>query len=122
MNDPVYAINEALCIECGQCRRYCPLAGAIVIDERYQHVVIEDKCSGCGLCEAFCPVPGAIVVKPRESKTTRERLKILRRVVWRGTWSYHEHPLMGAVTHAARQHLRAYRRSERQQRYAFASR
>lgn len=110
-----YAINESLCVECGQCRRFCPVKGAIIIDERYQHVVLADSCTGCGICEAFCPVPGALF---QMMETSPKPLKILRRVIWRRKWGFHNHPLMGAITLRARAALQNARRQER---YQFAT-
>lgn len=100
-----YAINENLCVECGQCRRFCPIKGAIIINADYQHTVVTDLCSGCGLCEAFCPVPDALF-QLDATKVERSSLKLLRRVVWRRKWRFHNHPLMGAVTLRARSALR----------------
>jgi MinD superfamily P-loop ATPase len=113
MLDTAYTIDEKSCIECGQCRRYCPVAGAIIINNDYQHAVVADLCSGCGLCEAFCPVPGALVRHTRPQALAAERLKSLRRVIWRGRWRYHQHPLMGWVTLKARQQLQSFKRAER---------
>lgn len=109
---PVLMIDSAECVECGQCRRFCPLPGAIIINQEYQHEIIS-PCTGCGLCVAFCPVPNAIKVRTAHQPLNiqRGRLKLLRRVVWRSTWYYHSHPLMGPLTLKARLTLRrqAYR-------------
>jgi Na+-translocating ferredoxin:NAD+ oxidoreductase RNF subunit RnfB len=110
-----YAIDEKLCVECGQCRRFCPIKDAIIINADYQHTVVADLCSGCGLCEAFCPVPGALFQPAVPTQADRKPLKILRRVVWRHKWGFHNHPLMGEVTLRARQVLRAARQQERLQ-------
>jgi Pyruvate/2-oxoacid:ferredoxin oxidoreductase delta subunit len=112
-----YAIDEANCIECGQCRRYCPVAGAIIINEQYQHTVVTDICTGCGICEAFCPVPNTLykVEKPIPESVPcpDDYLEALRRVVWRGRWRYHEHPVMHPLTYEARGKLRVYNRIRR---------
>lgn len=127
MTEIVFAINEDSCIECGQCRRYCPIAGAIIIDERYQHLVVADICTGCGLCEAFCPVPNtlhrvarkideSIVSAPKSAPKSQagDYLTVLRRVVWRGRWRYHDHPVMRPITADAHNRLREFHRSRRQ--------
>ena len=128
MPDFVFAINEDSCIECGQCRRYCPIAGAIIIDDRYQHRVVADVCTGCGLCEAFCPVPNTLhkvarksdqkiaekVAGGASSQQAVDYLTVLRRVVWRGRWRYHDHPVMRPITAEARSRLREFHRSHRQ--------
>ena len=106
-----YSIDENLCVECGQCRRFCPIQGAIQIDMRYQHVILNDLCSGCGICEAFCPVPGAIVSAGQAHAVKNKRyLTVLRQVVWRSRWLYHQHPLMGPLTLNARRQLAQERR------------
>lgn len=101
-----FAINSDLCVECGQCRRYCPLKGAIIINQDYQHTIVADMCSGCGVCEAFCPVPGALFSKSEEQAD--DYLKTLKRVIWRGTWHYHDHPVMGPITADARTELQQF--------------
>jgi MinD superfamily P-loop ATPase len=114
MPDYVYAIQEETCIECGQCRRFCPIPNAIIIDKaQYQHIVMADVCTGCGLCEAFCPVPETLVKIPLKQAQADERLKALRRTVWRGQWSYHDHPVMGPLTSQAREAFRAINRANR---------
>jgi Pyruvate/2-oxoacid:ferredoxin oxidoreductase delta subunit len=107
-----YTIDQALCVGCGQCRRYCPIKRVITINADYQHVIVSDSCSGCGLCDAFCPVPGALVQMAAE-QVDRKRLKLLRRVVWRGKWQYHQHPLMSRLTLQARNLLRLSRQNQR---------
>jgi Pyruvate/2-oxoacid:ferredoxin oxidoreductase delta subunit len=114
-----YSIHELLCVECGQCRRFCPVAGAIRIDERYQHVIVQDVCSGCGICEAFCPVPGALV--RQNALPNARKLITLRRVVWRKQWQYHHHPLMGKITGRARWVLQTFHQLERASGYPAAS-
>src|SRR5690242_12190171 len=103
MNEYLYTIDEAKCIECGQCRRYCPIPGAIIIDARYQHVVVADLCTACGICEAFCPVPETLVKvtrlpSPAQVIQSAEYMAALRRVVWRRQWRYHTHPVMQPIT------------------------
>ncbi len=114
MPDLVYAIDELTCIECGSCRRYCPVPGAIIISAAYQHTILADICTGCGICEAFCPVPNTIfpVLNQQpyylELAQTQavERLRARRRIVWRDKWRFAEHPVMGEITLAARRRLR----------------
>jgi MinD superfamily P-loop ATPase len=116
MPDYVYTINEDACVECGQCRRYCPIPNAIIIDENYQHTVVADVCTGCGVCEAFCPVPNTLVKTPLAQAQSAERIKALRETIWRTHWQYHEHPVMGPLTQEARQQLSAFIRAARQAR------
>jgi MinD superfamily P-loop ATPase len=102
----VYAINEDSCIECGTCRRYCPVPNAIIIDEDYQHTIQPDVCTGCGLCEPFCPVPETIFKISQAAAQSAARLKSTRRVVWRKKWHYQDHPVMGPITLTAMDELR----------------
>ena len=118
MKNAVFAINENTCIECGQCRRYCPIAGAIIIDEHYQHTVVADICTGCGVCEAFCPVPNTLYRVDDGPQQAAERLAVLRETVWRGQWGYHRHPVMGPLTMFARHKLSESNRAIRARRRA----
>lgn len=117
MPELVFAIDENTCVECGNCRRYCPVPGAIIISLEYQHTILADVCTGCGICEAFCPVPGTIFPIWQESPTVLpamdagqaqavERLKARRRVIWRDRWHFSSHPIMNPITLAARRRLR----------------
>src|SRR6266849_3757726 len=113
MNQYAFAINEMTCIECGQCRRYCPIPGAIVINDEYQHTIVADVCTGCGICEAFCPVPDTLYKVGRSSSSAVEAqaptyLTALRRVVWRRRWRYHTHPIMQPLTLEARSTVREF--------------
>jgi Pyruvate/2-oxoacid:ferredoxin oxidoreductase delta subunit len=120
MADFVYAIDEKTCIECGQCRRYCPIPGAIIINSDYQHTVVADLCTGCGICAAFCPIPNVLFrVAKQQSDAVLEPLSgeflaALRRVVWRSRWQYHEHPVMKPVTGQAREELKSFLYAYRQ--------
>ncbi|NLV30007.1 MAG: 4Fe-4S binding protein [Acidobacteria bacterium] len=49
-----FAIDNALCIGCGICRKECP-QGAIVGERKQAHYIIEDRCIGCGACVPVCP-------------------------------------------------------------------
>lgn len=113
------------CVECGQCRRFCPLLGAIIINDDYQHEIVSDACSGCGLCVAFCPVPGAIKLTDIADPVILhpKRLKLLRQVVWRSKWLLHHHPLMGPLTLKARIKLRmaAFKHRQLHSQPAFAA-
>ena len=122
MTDFVFAIDEKTCIECGRCRRYCPIPGAIVINSNYQHTIVADLCTDCGICEAFCPIPNVIfrveknAVSPEQIKppTSGEFLMALRRVVWRSKWNYHDNPVMKPIAAEAREQLKAFLQSYRQ--------
>jgi Pyruvate/2-oxoacid:ferredoxin oxidoreductase delta subunit len=122
---PAFTIDSNNCVECGQCRRFCPLKGAIIINDDYQHEIVSDACSGCGLCVAFCPVPGAIKLTGITDPVILhpQRLKLLRRVVWRSKWLFHDHRLMGPLTLKARIKLRtaAFKRRQSHGQPAFAA-
>ena len=122
MVEYVFAIDDKSCIECGQCRRYCPIAGAIIINADYQHTVVADLCTGCGICEAFCPIPNVLYRVPKDPSAdgiapeppSREFLRTLRRVVWRSKWRYHDNPVMKPITAQAREQLKTLLRAYRQ--------
>jgi MinD superfamily P-loop ATPase len=50
----IYRINEAICINCGSCRRFCPVD--TISYTHLQHQVKMDDCIGCTVCYAVCPV------------------------------------------------------------------
>ncbi len=118
MAEFVFIINENTCIECGQCRRYCPIPGAIVISAEYQHTVVADLCIGCGICEVFCPVPdtlsrverpAAFAAQPMSLKAPPlEIQRSLRHVVWLKRWRYQRHPIMAPAAKQARDRLHGY--------------
>jgi electron transport complex protein RnfB len=114
-SDITFVIDERTCIECGNCRRYCPVPGAVIITEAYQHTILADICTGCGICEAFCPVPNTIFAIRRADaepaldparRHAAEWLRARRHLVWRERWRFHDHPIMGKLAHKARAHLR----------------
>lgn len=110
----VFAINEDTCVECGQCRRFCPVPNVITIDDDYQHVINPETCIGCGICVAFCPAaPETITKVPRAEAISREWAKAKRRCTWRSKWHFETHPIMGPLTLEARLSLRAISQSER---------
>jgi NADH:ubiquinone oxidoreductase subunit F (NADH-binding)/Pyruvate/2-oxoacid:ferredoxin oxidoreductase delta subunit len=49
-----FAVDNALCIGCGMCRKAC-VQNAIVGERKQAHYVIEDRCIGCGACVSACP-------------------------------------------------------------------
>ena len=55
-------VNSAVCVECGCCRKVCPV-GAIEICNGTAAVVDGDKCVGCGKCAAECPASVIEVVE-----------------------------------------------------------
>jgi Pyruvate/2-oxoacid:ferredoxin oxidoreductase delta subunit len=107
-NQFVFAIDAKTCIECGTCRRFCPVPKAVFIDvANYQHTIDADLCTGCGLCVPFCPAaPQTIYREPVREIRTQGRLRNLRRAVWRNKWHYETHPIMGPLTAKARRALR----------------
>jgi len=62
-----FAIDNALCIGCGMCRKACP-QNAIVGERKQAHYVIEDRCIGCGACVSACP-KDAIGIAPWQEVT-----------------------------------------------------
>lgn len=48
-------VDEALCIRCGTCSRYCPTA-CITVSKTGTPLVFDwDYCKGCGICANECP-------------------------------------------------------------------
>lgn len=102
MHQFVYSINDSTCVECGSCRRFCPITDAIYIDEHYQHTIDPDVCTGCGICVAFCPADSSTIHRiPIEDARSKAALNAIRRVVWRGKWHFETHPVMGPLTEDA---------------------
>lgn len=56
-----YHIDEELCINCGSCRRFCPVDA--IPYRQLQHQVEMASCIGCTICYALCPVDAVIVTK-----------------------------------------------------------
>lgn len=107
IDEYVFAIDESSCVECGQCRRFCPVPGVITIDDDYQHVINPETCIGCGVCVAFCPAePETIFKVPRAEAISREWIKAKRRCTWRTRFHFETHPIMGPLTLEARISLR----------------
>jgi MinD superfamily P-loop ATPase len=50
----IYHIDEIACINCGSCRRFCPVDA--IPYERLRHQVDMAICVGCTICYAVCPV------------------------------------------------------------------
>jgi Fe-S-cluster-containing hydrogenase component 2 len=54
-----YRIDEAACINCGSCRRFCPVDA--IPYRGLRHQVEMARCIGCTICFALCPVDAVIV-------------------------------------------------------------
>jgi len=75
-----FIIAEANCIECGACRRHCPIKGCIPY-ENMQHQIKVDLCIGCTICYAVCPVDAVLPIpdeqaKPNLSWNAMERVRL----------------------------------------------
>jgi Fe-S-cluster-containing hydrogenase component 2 len=55
-----FVIDEVACVECGACRRYCPVD--CIEYQDLQHQVILDQCVGCTICYAVCPADAVLTV------------------------------------------------------------
>lgn len=53
-----FTIDEVACIDCGACRRYCPVD--CIPYEGLQHQIVQEPCTGCTICYAVCPVDAVI--------------------------------------------------------------
>jgi ferredoxin len=56
-----YYIDEEACINCGSCRRFCPVDTIPYFN--LQHQVDMEGCIGCTICYAVCPVDAVMVTE-----------------------------------------------------------
>lgn len=49
------SVDEALCVRCGTCSRYCPTACITVNKEGSPLTFDWTYCKGCGICANECP-------------------------------------------------------------------
>jgi ferredoxin len=62
VKDPLtYRIDEVTCINCGSCRRFCPVD--TIPYRNLQHQIEMAGCIGCTICYAVCPVDAVIVTE-----------------------------------------------------------
>ena len=76
-----FAIDEIRCIDCGACRRYCPVD--CIPYRNMQHQVDLDRCIGCTICYAICPADAVVTVadpaervRPNLSWAAMERVRV----------------------------------------------
>ena len=62
-----YHIDEATCINCGSCRRFCPVDTITYIN--LHHQVDMSGCIGCTVCYAVCPVDAVILTEDTPANT-----------------------------------------------------
>ena len=75
-----FAIDEDACVECGACRRYCPVD--CIPYRNMQHQVDLDRCIGCTICYAVCPADAVLTVPdghatPSLAWPVMERVRLL---------------------------------------------
>ncbi len=63
-----YHIDEVACINCGSCRRFCPVDAIPYIN--LQHQIDMEGCIGCTICYAVCPVD-AVEVKEKAAPSPK---------------------------------------------------
>lgn len=73
-----FAIDEAKCVDCGACRRYCPVDCIPYL--RMQHQIDVPRCIGCVICYAVCPADAVVPLAesgpaPDLSWETMERVR-----------------------------------------------
>lgn len=95
-----YHIDETVCINCGSCRRFCPVDTIPYLN--LQHQVDMAGCTGCTVCYAVCPVDAVevtedglhgrtVVLDPTDMDRVRER-------TWaKGPFHQHKRRLAGLV-------------------------
>ena len=64
-----FTIDEVACIDCGACRRHCPVD--CIPYKMMQHQVDPSRCIGCTICYAVCPTDAVI---PLPDGTARPNL------------------------------------------------
>jgi ferredoxin len=74
-----YVIDETACVDCGACRRYCPVD--CVVYRKLQHQIDLSRCIGCVICYAVCPADAVIPIAdsgptPESSWATLERIRV----------------------------------------------
>jgi ferredoxin len=57
----IYHIDESICINCGSCRRFCPVD--TIHYTSLQHQIEMSGCIGCTICFAVCPVDAITVTE-----------------------------------------------------------
>ena len=55
-----FTIDEEACIDCGACRRYCPVD--CIPYEGLRHQIVQEPCTGCTICYAVCPADAVIAL------------------------------------------------------------
>ncbi len=79
-----YHIDEDICINCGSCRRFCPVDTIPYVN--LQHQVDMAGCTGCTVCYAVCPVDAVeVTVGGRQGPEIRldaVDMERVRRKVW----------------------------------------
>jgi MinD superfamily P-loop ATPase len=64
--DELYSIDEHICINCGSCRRFCPVD--CIPYTSLRHRIDQERCIGCTICYAVCPVDAVVIDVPRHSR------------------------------------------------------
>ena len=107
-----YHIDEALCINCGSCRRFCPVD--TILYDNLQHQVDMTGCISCTICYAVCPVDAVEVAETgnptqhiRLNATDMERVRV--RAWKKGPFHQSRRRLAGQVpfAHTARRKSRS---------------
>lgn len=50
-----FRIAEERCVNCGACRRFCPIDVVSYAPAELQHRIRVEECIGCTICYAVCP-------------------------------------------------------------------
>jgi len=67
-----HVIDQALCDQCGDCVKICPVKGAITVtktkDGKIMHEIDPAVCTQCGICVDKCPLEAIKVVEVKPVK------------------------------------------------------
>ncbi|HEY8476946.1 MAG TPA: 4Fe-4S binding protein [Chloroflexota bacterium] len=73
-----FRIVEEACINCGACRRYCPVD---CIPYDLQHQIDQARCVGCVICYAVCPADAVAPVAEERGPSPDLSWTVVKRVM-----------------------------------------
>ncbi len=74
----LFRIKEDVCVNCGACRRYCPVD---CIPYELQHQIDQSRCTGCTICYAVCPADAVAPVPVEGGRAPDISWPVMKRVM-----------------------------------------